>query len=161
MTVQGSPARRFVANLPWLRAWADLLDSRFRVPGTQVRFGIDPVLSLIPGLGELVSPIFAIVLIAQGLGQGVPKVVVGRMVINALIDACLGAVPIAGNVADIFWRANTRNLALLELHAHSGHKPTTSDYAFVFAIAAVFGLLVAVPMFISVLLVWIVAGWLI
>ena len=161
MTVHAPATRRFVANLPWLRGWADLLDSRFRVPGTQIRFGIDPLLSLIPGLGELVSPIFAIVLIAQGLGQGVPKVVVGRMVINALVDACLGAVPIAGNVADIFWRANNENLALLERYAQPGHKPTPSDYAFVFAIAAVLGLLVAVPMFIGVWLVLNIASWLI
>ena len=103
--------------LPWLRFWADLLDSRFRIPGTDIRFGIDPILSLIPGFGDLASPIFTVVLLVQGLRQHVPRVVMVRMVVNALIDALIGAVPVAGNIGDIFWRANNLNLALLERHA--------------------------------------------
>ena len=71
--------------LPWLRAWAELLDSRFRIPGTNIRFGIDPILSLVPGIGELASPVFTALLIAQGIAQGVPKVVLARMVGNALL----------------------------------------------------------------------------
>jgi ABC-type antimicrobial peptide transport system permease subunit len=159
MADHDSRTRRALANMAWLRAWADLLDSRFRVPGTQIRFGIDPLLSLIPGLGEMASPIFAIAIIAQSFGQGVPKFVIARMVANALIDACLGAVPIAGNVADIFWRANNLNMALLERHAQPGRTPTPGDYAFLFAIAAVLGLLAAVPVFVGVWLVWTLAGW--
>ena len=65
-------------------AWANLLDSRFRVPGTQIRFGLDPILSLVPGMGELVSPMFAVALLAQGLYQGVPRVILVRMVAQRL-----------------------------------------------------------------------------
>jgi len=159
MTDHDSRRRRAVDNVQWLRAWADLLDSKFRVPGTQIRFGIDPLLSLIPGIGEMTSPVFALAVIAQGLAQRVPKVVILRMVFNALLDACLGAVPVAGNVADVFWRANTANLALLERHAQPGYRPTPGDYALLFAIAAVFGVLVAVPMFIGVWLSWVALRW--
>ena len=67
-------------SLSWLRWWATLLDSRFRIPGTSIRFGIDPILSLIPGLGELASPAFAVALILQGLRQRVPRVVIVRMI---------------------------------------------------------------------------------
>jgi uncharacterized protein DUF4112 len=142
-----------MAMLRELRAWADLLDSRFRIPGTQIRFGIDPILSLIPGLGELTSPAFTVLLLVQGLRQRVPKVILVRMVANALIDALIGAIPIAGNIGDIFWRANTANLALLERHAQPGRRPTTGDYAFVWAMAAVLGLLVAIPVIVGILLV--------
>jgi hypothetical protein len=141
--------------LPWLRWWADLLDSRFRVPGTRVRFGIDPLLSLIPGLGDMASPVFATALLAVGIQQHVPKVVLLRMVANALFDALIGAVPLAGTVGDIFWRANTANLALLERHARPGLPPTRSDYVFVFAIAGLFGLLVLVPV---VMALWLTAA---
>jgi hypothetical protein len=132
-----------------LRAWADLLDSRFRIPGTRIRFGIDPILSLVPGLGDLASPVFAVALVAQAVYQGVPKIVMVRMVLNALLDALIGAVPIAGTIGDIFWRANVRNLALLERHARPGIRPRRSDYVFVALMALVFGLIVLIPVLIA------------
>lgn len=139
-------------SLQWLRQLADLLDSRFRIPGTQVRFGLDPILSLIPGAGDLVSPAFAVALLAQALYQGVPKVIMLRMLLNALFDAILGVIPVAGTVGDIFFRANVRNLALLERHSRPGIIPTRSDYVFVLAAAAAFGMLVLVPV---VLALWV------
>jgi hypothetical protein len=138
-------------TLAWLRSWALLLDARFRIPGTEIRFGIDPLLAFIPGIGDLASPVFATLLIVQGLHQRVPKVILLRMLWNALVDALIGVVPIAGPVGDIFWRANIRNLALLERHARPGLKPARSDYVFVFAIVAVFGMAVVVPV---VLAIW-------
>src|SRR5258707_12013870 len=138
-------------TLAALRWWADLLDSRFRIPGLDVRFGLDPLFSLIPGLGDLASPIFAVVLIVQGLRQGVPKVVLVRMVLNAFIDAMIGVIPVLGNVGDIFWRANLMNLALLERHARPGARPSAGDYAFVWTIGAVFAALITLPV---VLALW-------
>ena len=84
--------------LVWLRWWADLLDSKFRIPGTNIRFGIDPILSLVPGIGELASPLFTALILTQALRQRVPAPVIVRMVMNALIDAAVGAVPVAGAV---------------------------------------------------------------
>ena len=133
-----------------LRWWADLLDSRYRIPGTNIRFGIDPLLSLVPGVGDLASPIFALVLITHALQLHVPRVVVARMAINALVDAIVGTVPIAGTVGDIFWRANVANLALLEQHARPGETPSRGDYAVVFTIAGVFGLLLLIPVIVGV-----------
>jgi hypothetical protein len=151
--VPGSSTRTHV-TLGWLRTWAVLLDTRFRIPGTQIRFGIDPLLALIPGIGDLTSPVFATLLIVQGLHQRVPKIILVRMLGNALLDALIGVVPIAGPVGDIFWKANVRNLALLERHARPGLKPARSDYLFVFAIVAVFGMIVVVPV---VLAIWMTA----
>jgi hypothetical protein len=128
-----------------LRFWADLLDTRYTIPGTTIRFGLDPILSLIPGLGDLASPAFTIALLVQGLRQRVPRVVMIRMVLNALIDALIGMVPVAGNVGDIFWRANTMNLALLERHAQPGRRPAAGDVAFVWIVVILFALAVLVP----------------
>jgi Domain of unknown function (DUF4112) len=136
-----------LASLRW---WADLLDSRFRIPGTSIRFGIDPILSLLPGLGDLASPAYTLALLVFGIRLRLPKVIVVRMVANALIDAAIGAIPVAGNVGDIFWRANLANLALLERHARPGVAPTPGDYAFVWSIALVFGILLAVPVFVAI-----------
>jgi len=140
-----------------LRWIAQLLDSRYRVPGTQIRFGLDPVLDLIPGIGDLVSPIFALLVIVQGLRQRVPKVILLRMLFNALIDALIGAVPLVGAVGDVFWRANLRNLDLLERHAQPGRPPTRADYVFVFSIAALFGIVIAIPVGVGIFLMyWII-----
>ncbi len=128
--------------LSWLRWWADLLDSRFRIPGTQIRFGIDPILSLLPGIGELSTPMFTALVLTQAIRQRVPPVVIVRMILNALVDAAIGAVPLAGTVGDVFWRANKVNLALLERHIRPGRPPTKGDYVLFWIIVAVFGLIV-------------------
>lgn len=145
--------------LPWLRRWADLLDSRFRIPGTNIRFGIDPILSLVPGLGDLATPVFTVLLLAQAVQQRVPAAVLVRMVANALIDAALGAVPIIGNVGDVFWRANVANLALLERHAQPGRKPTRTDYVVLWIVVAVFGLLAGLLAIGTIWLLWALRDW--
>jgi hypothetical protein len=120
------------------------------VPGTNVRFGLDPILSLIPGLGDLASPAFTVLLLVKGLERQVPRVVLARMVLNAFIDAVIGLVPIAGNIGDIFWRANVKNLALLERHQGGGHPARRSDYVFVWTMAIVLCVLVIVPIAIAI-----------
>ena len=133
-----------------LRRLAALLDSRFTIPGTRIRFGLDPILSLVPGFGELVSPAFAVLLLTQGVRQRVPVVVLARMLANALIDAAIGVVPVAGSIGDIFWRANVWNLELLERHARPGAQPSRGDYAMAALMAAAFGLVVFVPVMLAI-----------
>ena len=119
-------------RLPDLRRYANILDKAFRIPGTNIRFGLDPIIGLVPVLGDLASPVFAALLVTEGARLGLPKIVLMRMVVNALIDADLGAIPLVGIVGDVFVRANTKNLALLEKHAVPGGRPATrGDYAFV------------------------------
>jgi len=139
-------------RLSFLQTWADLLDSRFRIPGTQIRFGLDPILSLVPGLGDLVSPAYTVVLLVFAIQARVPKVILLRMLSNAMLDALIGAVPVAGNVADIFWRANRLNLELLTKHARPGRPLTRSDYVVLFAIAGIFGLLAMVPVVLAIVM---------
>jgi hypothetical protein len=139
-----------VKSLLWFRRVAELLDSRFRIPGTNIRFGLDPILSLVPGVGDLASPAFAVALLAQAIYQGVPRVIMLRMLMNALFDAVIGAVPLAGAVGDLFYRANLRNLELLERYAHPGVAPTRADRTFVLVVAAVFGLILLLPVFVAI-----------
>lgn len=140
--------------MPWLRWWADLLDSRFRVPGTQIRFGLDPILSLLPGLGELVSPVFAALILTEALRKRVPGAIILKMIMLALIDAAIGAVPVAGTVADVFWRANKANLALLEQHAGGRQRLTRRDYVIFWSFIALFGLLVGGLVIFGIWVAW-------
>jgi hypothetical protein len=122
-----------------------LLDSAFRVPGTGIRFGLDAIIGLVPGLGDLVAPVFTAMLLVTGLKMRVPPVVLARMVLIAGIDMVLGLVPLAGDLADVFWKADLRNVALLERHAQPGVRPTSGDYWFVGACVALLLLMAIVP----------------
>ncbi len=142
-----------------LRWWADLLDARFRIPGTQIRFGIDPILSLVTGLGELTTPIFTMVLFAHAITLGVPRIILIRMALNALIDAAIGALPIVGNVGDISWRANAANLVLLERHAHPGVRRRAGDFASVWGVTAVLGMVLIIPVILGVTIAIVLWRW--
>jgi hypothetical protein len=137
-----------------LRRWAVLLDSAFRIPGTNVRFGLDAIIGLVPGLGDLVAPIFTVILLGTALRMRVPAVVLVRMVFNAGIDMLLGIVPVAGDIGDVFWKADLRNMALLERHARPGVPPTTGDYWFVLGCIATVIVLAIVPL---ALLIWLLS----
>ena len=141
------------ARLVALRRVAELMDSAFVLPGTAYRIGLDPIIGLIPWIGDLVSPLFTIALLWQAREVRVPKVVLARMIFNAAVDALVGAIPFAGDLFDFGWKANQRNMALLERHAYEQHPPSLGDWAFVLAMIAIVVCLAAVP--------FVIAAWLI
>jgi hypothetical protein len=135
-----------------LRRWAVLLDSAFAIPGIPVRFGVDALLGLVPGVGDFATPAFTILMLGTGVRMRVPVVVLARMVLNAGIDALIGLVPIAGDLVDVGWKANLRNMELLERHAVPSTPATSGDVWFVTAGVALM-VLVAVLALIPVALV--------
>jgi hypothetical protein len=141
MTLRESDARTLAA----LRKWSVLLDSAFRVPGTRMTFGLDPILGLIPGLGDVTTPFFAAVVLLHAVRLKIPRVVQLRMVLNAAIDLAIGFIPMLGDFFDFGWKANVRNLALLERYAHPEVKPTPGDWLFVLITLGLLGLAVALP----------------
>lgn len=133
-----------------------LLDSQFRVPGTNIRFGLDAIIGLIPGIGDISTPIFAGLLLLQGVRMRLPFVVQARMVLNAAIDMLLGFVPVLGDLVDIGFKANLRNLALLERHSTRGMPPSRSDYIFVIVCLIILAFVALAPI---VALVWLLTQW--
>ena len=129
-----------------------LLDSPVPVPGTSFRFGLDPILGLIPGFGDLVSPIFTAGIIWQARDLGIPRVVIIRMIINVAIDTLVGIVPILGDLFDFAWKSNNMNLALLEQHAYEEHAPSAGDWTWVIMSIALVVVIAAVP--------FLLLGWL-
>ena len=93
-----------------------ILDNSFRVPGTQIRFGIDSIVGLVPGLGDLVGGAMSLYIIAQAARLGAPRSLLARMGWNVAVDTLVGEVPVLGDLFDVAWKANTKNLALLEEH---------------------------------------------
>jgi hypothetical protein len=139
-----------------LRRWAIVLDSYFRVPGTNIRFGLDAIIGLVPGLGDISTPAFAALILLQAVRMRLPIVVQLRMVLNAALDMLLGLVPVLGDLADIGWKANLRNLALLERHARPGVAPARGDYLFVAICLAMLAAIAVAPV---VVLIWLFSRW--
>mgnify|MGYP002336149485 FL=1 len=94
-----------------------VLDDLVPVPGTRVRVGLDPLIGLIPVVGDAISGLVGFWLIAEATRFGVPRVVVARMVLNTIGDLLIGAVPVLGDLFDVASRSNARNLALFRRHA--------------------------------------------
>lgn len=125
------------------RFLADLLDQRFTIPGTSIRVGLDPILGLIPGIGDALANIAgsAILLIAAQLN--VPKIVLIRMGLNVAVNALIGAIPIFGDIFSIWFRSNARNADLLERYAATGtRRAGLNDWLFVIGIIAAVVLIV-------------------
>lgn len=95
---------------------ASILDDRFRVPGTSIRFGLDSVIGLVPGVGDVISATLSSYLIWRAHQLGVSKLTLLRMAGNTVADTVVGAVPVIGDVMDVAFRANRRNLELLRRH---------------------------------------------
>lgn len=131
-----------------LRKWATLLDAAFRVPGTTFRFGLDAIIGIIPGAGDIGTAFFSVMILLHAVRLKVPKVVIGRMLVNSALDMLAGTVPLVGDLFDAGYKANLRNMALLDRHAHPGVAPVRSDYVFVSVAIGILVLLAIVPIII-------------
>ena len=134
-------------RLEQLRSLQWLLDNAYRVPGTNIRFGWDSIVGLVPGAGDIVTALFAGAIVMQAYRMRVPRVIQLRMVVNVLIDVVVGIVPLFGDVADVFWKSNSRNFALLERHATSPvPPPSAGDWLFVTGVLALVAAVAIVPL---------------
>jgi len=143
------PARKQMEDL------ARLLDTQFRLPGTNRRFGLDGLLGLVPGIGDAAGLALSSGVIVQAVRSGARGATVGRMVLNVALDAVVGAIPVLGSVFDFVFKANTRNVALLADHIDdpSGTRERSASGIRRTLIGAAVGL-VLVLVALSVLFVW-------
>src|SRR6184192_1235818 len=99
-----------------VRVLAKLLDNSIGIPGTGWKIGFDPIVGLIPGIGDLIGAVLSGYIILEAARAEVPGYTLARMLVNVGIDTLLGAVPAVGDVFDAAWKSNTKNVALLERH---------------------------------------------
>ena len=119
-------------RLWFARFLADLLDQRFTIPGTSIRIGLDPIISLIPGVGDLLANLTGSMILIIAAQLGVPKVVLVRMGINIAANTIIGVIPIFGDIVSIWFRSNVRNVALLERYlGRPSKRVELSDWLFV------------------------------
>lgn len=105
-----------LATLNRIRKLSRLMDSAIGIPGTKFRIGLDPIIGLIPGAGDLVDTAFSAYLIYLATRFNIPRQTLGKMIYNIGLEAVIGTVPLVGDIFDAFYKSNMRNLALLEAH---------------------------------------------
>jgi len=126
------PAKgRDVPDLARLLAW--LLDDLFPIPGTRLRFGLDPIIGILPAVGGSSTAAVSCVILIHALRAGVPRVVLVRMALNVLINTLGGSIPGIGDVFSAFFKSNRRNVELIERHA-GARASTRADWIFVCAL---------------------------
>jgi len=110
-----------------VRVLAKLLDDSIGIPGTRWKIGLDPIVGLIPGIGDLIGAILSGYIILEAARADVPAVTLVRMLANVGIDTVLGAVPAIGDLFDAAWKSNTKNVALLERHLSGDRAAVARD----------------------------------
>lgn len=130
-------------SLGTLRKLTHILDEAIAIPGSKYRVGLDPILGLFPGFGDVLGLLLSSYLVVEAVRWKVPASTLGRMVFNIALEWLVGNVPVLGDIFDVAWKANVKNLALLESHAEQPSGAQAADQRFVFLIFMVLGLLVA------------------
>jgi hypothetical protein len=136
-----------------LRKLEFLLDEALRIPGTQIRFGLDAIVGLVPGIGDVLAGLFSLVIPLAAWVRGAPYVTLVRMAANLGIGVLVGSIPILGDAFDVVWKVNRRNYRLLTRHLGEPRRHTWRDWAFLLALAAILGLVFAIPV---VVVLWLV-----
>jgi len=123
-------ARR--ASLEPLFKWLALIMDQFlRVPGTKLRFGLDPIIGLIPGLGDTASALISAVSLVYAARCGVPRIMLGRMSLNILLNEVIGIIPGIGDAFSFWFKSNVRNYELLQQHLAAPGRARKGDWVFV------------------------------
>ena len=125
---------------------AHLLDDCFRIPGTQIHFGLDGIVGLVPAIGDVLAGLASCILIFAAWVRGVPYVTLARMTANLAIDVTVGAIPFLGDAFDIAWKANRRNYKLLIRHIEQPRRHTWRDWLFLAALGAILMAIFLLPL---------------
>ena len=130
-----------------------LLDEAFRIPGTRIRFGLDGIIGLVPGIGDVLAGLLSLVFPLAAWMRGLPYVTLARMAVNLSIGVLVGSVPLFGDIFDIAWKANRRNYRLLKRHLAQPCHHTWRDWIFLLTLLVILAAIFAIPI---TLFVWLV-----
>jgi hypothetical protein len=144
----GPLASQSSSSLQRLRQMSHWLDNAIAIPGTDYRLGLDPILGLLPGGGDLLTGLMSVYIVFEAVRMGLPAATLGRMGFNILLDTLSGTVPVLGDLFDVTWKANSQNVALLEKHMADPTPSRAADKLFALGlIVALIALVVGMAAF--------------
>jgi Domain of unknown function (DUF4112) len=126
---------------------ASLLDDVFHIPGTNLRFGLDPIIGLVPGLGDAISGFASFLIVFAAWQRRLPRVTIARMVANIGVDTLVGSIPFLGDAFDAAWKSNRKNVTLLKRAQYDPRgRQVFTDWLFLLGIVLILAALVMVPL---------------
>ena len=128
---------------PFIALVSRLMDTAFVIPGTNIRFGLDPLIGLWPGIGDGAAALTSLMLLMKSIRYGLPKIVLARMALNIVLNGTLGALPVVGDAFSFWFKSNVRNYELLRQHAGKPGKSTRHDWWFVVGLLAATAIILA------------------
>jgi hypothetical protein len=136
-----------------------IMDEVIRVPGTKFRFGLDPLLGLIPGIGDASSAVVSGFALLQAVRLGVPKILLARMAVNILVNEVIGVVPVIGDAFSFWFKSNARNYEIIKQHvATPGAVTRRSDWIFVIGVLVLLVVIVCVGVLFSLFVLGAIAS---
>lgn len=132
--------------IAFARLLAQVLDRSIRVPGTDIRIGLDPIIGLIPGFGDAVASLAGSMILFLAAQLHVPKIVLVRMSFNIALNGLIGSIPLLGDIFSVWFQSNVKNVELLERHVEEGRTSTLADWTFVIGL-----LLLIIGLFVGML----------
>ena len=142
------------SKIKWVEYVSYLMDEKFRLPGTNFRFGLDPLLNLIPIVGDLSGFAVSAVLVVTMAKHGASKKVIILMAINIILDTTIGAIPVIGQIFDFAYKSNTRNIKLLKEHYQEGRHAGSGN-----GIIAIVLILLLLFLGLMAYAIWSFTGW--
>jgi hypothetical protein len=147
-----SGSRRTSDSLEPLFRWlALIMDEFLRFPGTKIRFGLDPIIGLLPGIGDVASAIISAVALVHAARYGVPKILLARMAMNTLINELVGIVPGLGDAFSFWFKSNVRNYELLRRYSAAPAQSRRGDWIFLVAVLSLLFVIVCAGLIVTVL----------
>ncbi|HJT45334.1 MAG TPA: DUF4112 domain-containing protein [Chthoniobacterales bacterium] len=129
-------ARRRSSIESAFRFVSTIMDRLIKIPGLKKRLGLNPIVDLVPGFGDIAAAVISVSVLGYGIRRGVPKILLGRMALNVLINEVVGLIPVVGSIFAFWFTANTRNYELIRAHLDTPSRSTKSDKIFVGLIMA-------------------------
>ncbi|PRY48895.1 uncharacterized protein DUF4112 [Arcticibacter pallidicorallinus] len=147
------PANRLI----WVERLARLLDNQFRIPGTKFRFGLDPILNLVPVLGDMSGFLLSTAMFATILKHGISPKLAILMALNIIVDTVIGAIPLIGNIFDFYYKSNVRNMRLLREHYEEGRHQGSGWGLIAVILLVFFAVVAAILYFLLMASVWVLS----
>lgn len=148
-----------LAKLQNLRKLSDLWDRSLGVPGTRFRVGLESLVGLLPVGGDFIGILLSVYIVFQAIQFKLPKSLLAKMIFNIVIDGAVGSIPILGDIFDTTWKANTKNVNLLEAHLREPVKSRQKDEWFINIVLAVLVLILIGIIFLFAFAIWLAVGF--
>ncbi|MFZ3374382.1 MAG: DUF4112 domain-containing protein [Chthoniobacterales bacterium] len=150
-------SRRLSGLEPLFKWLAIIMDGLVRVPGTKFRFGLNPLIDFVPGIGDVSAAFVSTSVLIYAVTRGLPKILLARMALNILINELVGIVPVLGSAFAFWFRANKRNYYLLQRHIELPSRPRKSDWVFVGVVLGLIFAIVCAGLIVSLLVLQAIA----